>query len=71
MREHDVYEALERYLQAAIAASVAPADELARYEALAGQAQLEYQNALEAFHLRLRKRRTQDFPAVARRASDE
>ena len=71
MREHDVYEALERYLQAAVAASVAPPDELPRCEALANQAQLEYQNALEAFHLRLRRRRTRDFPAVQRRASDE
>jgi hypothetical protein len=71
MREQDVYEALERYLQAAIAASISPPEDLPRCEALAGQAQLEYQNALEAFHLRLRMRRTQDFAPVQRAAPEK
>lgn len=71
MREHEVYAALERYLQAAIAVSVASPEELERCEAMVNEAQLRYQNALEAFQMQLRARRTRDFPAVQRPASED
>jgi hypothetical protein len=66
MREHEVYEALERYLQAAIAASVAAPEELQRHEALVHEARLRYQNALEAFHMQLQHRRIRDFALESR-----
>jgi hypothetical protein len=66
MREHEVYEALERYLQAAIAAAVAGPEELPRHEALVHEARLRYQNALEAFHLQLQLRRVGDFALESR-----
>lgn len=71
MREHQVYEALRRYLDAAVVASVAdPAEEAHRQAELAA-AQLAYTNALEAFHLRLRTRSTADVESTRLATSDD
>jgi hypothetical protein len=70
MREHHVYDALRRYLDAAVRASLAKPGEKARLRAELTEARLAYTNALEAYQLDLASR-SQRCLHVVRNGTDE
>ena len=53
MLERQLIDALRRYFEATVRASLAEAEDEAHYLAEATHARLTYKNLLEAFHLRL------------------